>query len=120
MTAIATVAVTAAASVTAATAVIAAASDVIARAVRRRVTMPRTPRLRSRRPPPGRSNHELCTDPDPTPVLSSPQDLPVLGRQCAENRLQGRAASAALCLRARQDCTKPHNGRVGEEAARTR
>ncbi len=51
------------------------------------------------------------------PLLSSSQDLPVHWRQCAEDRLQGREAVAALRLRARQDRAKPHHCRLGQEAA---
>ena len=53
-------------------------------------------------------------------VLPPPQDLPVLRRQRAQDRLQGRAAAAALRLRARQDRAEPHHRGVGQEAARTR
>ena len=53
----------------------------------------------------------------PPSVLPPPQDLPVLRRQCAEDRLQGRQAAAALRLRARQDRAEPHHGGVGEETA---
>src|SRR3990167_226787 len=57
----------------------------------------------------------------PTPSLHTPsQELPVLRRQRAGHRLQGRAPSAALRLRARQDRAQPHLGGVVEEAARTR
>src|SRR5690606_28026755 len=41
--------------------------------------------------------------PGPPPLLPAPQDLPVLGRQRAEDRLQGREAAVALHFRARQD-----------------
>ncbi len=40
--------------------------------------------------------------PRPAPFPSSPQDLPVLRRQCAQDRLQGRASPAALHFRARK------------------
>ena len=53
-------------------------------------------------------------------VLPPPQDLPVLRRQRAEDRLQGRQAPAALRLRARQDRAEPHHRGVGQEAARAR
>ena len=56
----------------------------------------------------------------PPAVLPPPQDLPVLRRQCAEDRLQGRQAAAALRLRARQDRAEPHHRGLGEEAARAR
>src|ERR1700733_4857526 len=41
-------------------------------------------------------------------VYPSSQELPLLGHQRAEDRLQGRAPSAALRLRARQDRAEPH------------
>src|SRR4051812_11363884 len=50
-------------------------------------------------------------------VFPSAQDLPVFGRQRAEDRLQGRQAAAALHFRARQDRAEPHHGGVGQEAA---
>src|SRR3954464_3130984 len=53
-------------------------------------------------------------------VFPPPQDLPVHGSECAENRLQGFQAVDALRLRARQDCAKSHHGRFRQEAARTR
>src|ERR1700685_836514 len=53
-------------------------------------------------------------------VLSPPQELPVLWRQCAEDRLQGRQALAALRVGARQDRSEPHHRGFGEEAARAR
>ena len=56
----------------------------------------------------------------PPAVLPPPQDLPVLRRQRAEDRLQGRQAAAALRLRARQDRAEPHHRGVGQEAARAR
>ena len=52
-------------------------------------------------------------------VLPPAQDLPVLRRQCAEDRLQGRQAVAALRVGARQDRAEPHHRGVGQEAART-
>jgi hypothetical protein len=52
-------------------------------------------------------------------LLPPPQGLPVLGRQRAEDRLQGRPSAAALHLRARQDRPGPHHRRLGQEAART-
>src|SRR5690349_9145444 len=54
------------------------------------------------------------------PVLPPSQDVSVLRRQCAEDRLQGRQAAAALHFRARQDRAEPHHGGLGEEAARAR
>ena len=53
-------------------------------------------------------------------VLPPPQELPVLGRQRAEDRLQGRQAAAAVRVRARQDRSEPHHRGLGEEAARAR
>src|SRR5262245_44260839 len=50
-------------------------------------------------------------------VLPAAQDLPVLRRQCAEDRLQGHSAPAALHLRARQDRAEPDHRGVGQEAA---
>src|ERR1700724_1918387 len=50
-------------------------------------------------------------------VLSPPQELPVLRRQRAEDRLQGRQAVAALRVGARQDRSEPHYGGLGEEEA---
>src|SRR5690606_9954750 len=52
-------------------------------------------------------------------VLPPPEGLPVLGRQLAEDRLQGRQAAAALRLRTRQDRALADHRRVGQEAART-
>ena len=54
---------------------------------------------------------------DPAAFLSPPQDLPVLRRQCAEDRLQGRQAVATLRVRARQDRAESHYGGVRQEAA---
>src|ERR1700731_566909 len=53
-------------------------------------------------------------------VFPPPQDLPVHGSECAEDRLQGFQAADALCLRARQDRAEPHHRRLRQEAARTR
>src|SRR3984885_14320209 len=50
-------------------------------------------------------------------VLSPPQELPVLRRQRAENRLQGRQTVAALRLGARQNRSEPHHGSLGDEDA---
>ena len=49
------------------------------------------------------------------PVLPPPQDLSVLRRQRAQDRLQGRAAAAALHLGARQDRAEPHHRGVGKK-----
>ena len=56
----------------------------------------------------------------PSSVLPSSQDLPVLGPERAEDRLQGHEAAVALHLRARQDRSFAHHGRLGQEAARAR
>src|SRR4029434_2734048 len=53
-------------------------------------------------------------------VFPSPQDLPVHGSECAEDRLQGFQAADALRLRARQDRAEPHHRRLRQKAARTR
>src|SRR3954464_483080 len=53
-------------------------------------------------------------------VFPPPQDLPVHGSECAEDRLQGFQAVDALRLRARQDRAEPHHRRLRQEAARTR
>ena len=52
-------------------------------------------------------------------LLPPPQELPLLRRQRAQDRLQGRQVAAAVCVRARQDRAEPHHGGIGEEAART-
>src|SRR3984885_4528401 len=54
----------------------------------------------------------------PPSLLPPPQELPVLGRERAQDRLQGRQAAAALRLRTRQDRSKSHHRSVGEKAAR--
>src|SRR5712672_2710117 len=53
-------------------------------------------------------------------VFPPPQDLPVHGSECAEDRLQGFQTVDALCFRARQDRAEPHHRRLRQEAARTR
>src|SRR5277367_1629257 len=53
-------------------------------------------------------------------VLPPPQKLSVLGRQRAEDRLQGRQAAATVRIRARQDRSKPHHGGFRKEATRAR
>src|SRR6202795_4018990 len=53
-------------------------------------------------------------------VLPPPQELPVLRRQCAEDRLQGCQAPAAVRIGTRQDRSKPHHRRLGKETARAR
>ncbi len=50
-------------------------------------------------------------------VFPAAQDLPVHGRQRAEDRLQGRQAAAALHFRTRQDRSEPHHRGFREEAA---
>src|SRR5580704_2591552 len=54
----------------------------------------------------------------PPSLLPPPQELPVLRRERAQDRLQGRQAAAALRFGARQDRSKPHHRSVGEKAAR--
>src|ERR1700738_5551310 len=53
-------------------------------------------------------------------VFPPPQDLPVHGSECAEERLQGVQAVDALRVRARQDRAEPHHCRLRQEAARSR
>src|SRR4051794_36497653 len=53
-------------------------------------------------------------------VLPQAQDLPVLGAERAEDRLQGHEAPVPLRLGARQDRAVPDHGGFGEEAARAR
>ena len=54
----------------------------------------------------------------PAPSLLPPQeDLPVLRRQRAQDRLQGREAAAALHLRARQDRAVAHHRRVATRSS---
>src|SRR3984893_6418424 len=79
----------------------------VARAVRAMTTQ------RSRSKNNGRSR---CTP----SVFPPPQDLPVHGSECAEDRLQGFQAADALRLRARQDRAEPHHRRLRQETARTR
>src|SRR5580704_8177985 len=94
-----------AASVAIVTAVAIAAT--VARAVRAMTTQ----RSRSRN-----NGRSWCTP----SVFPPPQDLPVHGSECAEDRLQGLQAVDALCLRARQDRAEPHHRGLRQEAARTR
>ena len=54
----------------------------------------------------------------PPAVFPAPQDLPVHRRQCAEDRLQGREAVAAVHLGARQDRAEPYHRGVHQKAAR--
>src|SRR6476661_10995111 len=83
----------------------------VATAARAVPAMTLKPRLRSKKH--GRS---WCT---PT-VFPPPQELPIHGRQCAEDRLQGFQAVDALRVRARQDRAEPDHGRLRQEAARAR
>src|SRR5882757_3815168 len=83
-----------------------------ATAARARSMLPKT-RRRIRRS----NGNGVFTDADPSTVLPPAQDLPILGRQCPEDRLQGREAVAALRFRARQDRAEPHHGGFGQEAA---
>jgi hypothetical protein len=57
-------------------------------------------------------------DRSPSPLLSPPQELPILRPERAEDRLQGYAALIALHFRARQDRALAHHRRVRQEAAR--
>src|SRR3984957_18547454 len=111
-TASATAATEATASVTVATEAIAATVAIVRAATAVRVTA--ATKLQRRR-----NNHGYVTARrgGAPGVLPPPQELPVLRRQCAEDRLQGRQASAAFRLGARQDRAEPHHRRVGEEAA---
>src|SRR5690606_37750008 len=86
---------------------IAATATIVVRAARA---------IRMREP----NNGRYQPDPDAPALPSPPQDLPVLRRQCAEDRLQGRAAPAALHFRAWQDRAFAHYRRQPEEAARAR
>src|SRR5829696_3110789 len=54
----------------------------------------------------------------PPPVLPQAQDLPLLGGERAEDRLQGYEAALALHLGARQDRALADHGGLGQEAAR--
>src|SRR6056297_2229501 len=57
--------------------------------------------------------------PDGKAVLPPPQGLPLLRRQCTQDRLQGHAPAAALRLGAGQDRALPDHRRVLQEATRT-
>ena len=108
-------ATTAAIAAIAATAAIAAAAG---RAATKAATMPTpTPSQRWRNRP---WHSVIASRRRPPSVLPPSQDLPVLRRQRAEDRLQGRQAVAALRVGARQDRAEPHHRGVGQEAARTR
>src|SRR5262249_61469873 len=61
--------------------------------------------------------HGASPNADPPTILSPPQDLSVFRRQCPEDRLQRRAALAALRLRARQDRAESDYGGFRQEAA---
>src|SRR5579863_5075472 len=50
----------------------------------------------------------------PSSLFPSPQVLPFLGRQRAEDRLQGHAPALALHFRARQDRAFAHHGGFGQ------
>src|SRR6516225_4532368 len=76
-----------------------------------RVASAKKPKRRRKR---SKSNGRSWCTPS---VFPSPQELPVHGRQCAEDRLQGFQAADALRLRARQDRAEPHHGCLGQEAA---
>src|SRR5690606_3610164 len=64
-----------------------------------------------------KNNGRHQPDSDPPSLPPPAQDLPVLGRQCATDRLQGRAPVAALHFRAWQDRALAHHSREPEEAA---
>src|SRR3546814_18806726 len=53
----------------------------------------------------------------PSPLLPSPQELPVLRTEGAEDRLQGHAPAAALRFGARHDRAEPTHRRFDKEAA---
>src|SRR5215469_16551607 len=92
----------------------AASASVSAAAVRRG-------KATTRSPPPARlrrsDGHGAFSNADSSAILSPPQDLSIFRRQCAEDRLQGREALAALCLRARQDRAESDYSGVRQEAA---
>src|SRR6516164_7094855 len=94
----------------AASAAIVMAASVVSAA---RVVSATKPKRRKRSKSNGRS---WCTP----SVFPSPQELPVHGRECAENRLQGFQALDALRLRARQDRAEPHHRGLRKEAAGAR
>src|SRR2546430_15888008 len=62
--------------------------------------------------------YERAPTSGPASFLSPPQDLPVLGGECAEDRLQGRQAASTLYFGARQDRAVAHHRGVREKAAR--
>src|SRR5215813_8207848 len=91
-----------------------ATATVSATAVRRGKASTKSP------PPAGQrrsDSHGAFPNADPPAILSPPQDLSVFRRQCPEDRLQGRQALAALCLRARQDRAESDYGGFRQEAA---
>src|SRR3954463_3130388 len=95
--------------------VVIAAAFVIAIGVpRATATMPQRQRSNNHGILPSRWRRR-CT----SSVLSSSQDLPILGRRRAEDRLQGCAPLAALRFRARQDRAEPHHCGLCQETART-
>src|SRR5579875_2669972 len=73
------------------------------------------------RPPPKKEHFDgypCCSSGAPA-FLSPPQDLPLFRPQCAEDRLQGYAASLSLHLRARQDRAFAYHGCLRQEATGT-
>src|SRR3954454_10263457 len=68
-------------------------------------------------PWPRSKHHAIFRIRRPPALLPPPQDLPVHGRQRAQDRLQGRQAVAALHLGARQDRPEPHHRGLEQEAA---
>src|SRR5262245_61914703 len=106
--------VTAAASAIVTAASTVAIASVSATAVRRGKATTRTPspaRL------PRSDVHGAFPTADSSAILSPPQDLPVFRRQCAEDRLQGCEALAALRVRARQDRAESDYRGFRQEAA---
>src|SRR5262252_9882396 len=92
----------------------AATASVSATAVRRgKATTRSRPPARLRRS----DGHGAFSNADSSAILSPPQDLSVFRRQCPEDRLQGREALAALCLRAWQDRAESDHGGFRQEAA---
>src|SRR5262249_13122172 len=94
---------------------IAVSTVVIARAARHGRATSKTHCQKPRR---RNESHGAVSSAGPPALLSPPEDLPVLRGQCPEDRLQGREALAAVCVRARQDRAEPHYGSFRKKAAR--
>src|SRR5262245_26021556 len=90
-----------------------AAAGAIARAASVRVSVTRAV------PPPAPAAWEKKNERAASSLHPPSQVLPVLRRQRAEDRLQGRAPPPALHLGARQDRAEPHFRGLVQEAART-